>query len=123
MANRKEVLNTILGDNSSFSDMNNDEVGYFVEILKEEMSRRKRESQPVQLRPVVPIEDWIESEYYVGPDVHNLYPYWKQFVVDIFSNKRTVDNRINNVIISGCFTGETEIYLDYNKLILKWRNI
>lgn len=117
MANRKEVLNTILGDNSSFSDMNNDEVGYFVEILKEEMSRRKRESQPVQLRPVVPIEDWIESEYYVGPDVHNLYPYWKQFVVDIFSNKRTVDNRINNVIISGCLTGETEIYLDYNKKI------
>ena len=110
MSDAKETLKTILGDGSSFSDMSKSEIGHFIEILKEEKSRRKRESQPKQIREIVPIEEWIESEYFVGPDVHSLYPYWKNFVVDIFSSKRNESNKINNIIISGSIgTGKSTV--------------
>lgn len=110
MSDAKETLKTILGDGSSFSDMSKSEIGHFIEILKEEKSRRKRESQPKQIREIVPIEEWIESEYFVGPDVHSLYPYWKNFVIDIFSSKRNESNKINNIIISGSIgTGKSTV--------------
>lgn len=49
----------------------------------------------------MPIEDWINSEYMIGPDVHSIYPYWKKFVTNIFSSERTNENKINSVILGG----------------------
>ena len=50
-----------------------------------------------QIREIVPIEEWIESEYYLGREVHNIFPYWKQKTLEVYSSP----DRINQVIITG----------------------
>ncbi len=50
-----------------------------------------------QLRPIVPIEEWLESEYYLGPDHVRLYDFWKEQIAEIFRES----NRYNEVIITG----------------------
>ena len=37
-----------------------------------------------QIRPIVPVREWINSDYYVGRDARKLYPYWKE---DLKSNQ------------------------------------
>ena len=39
-----------------------------------------------QIRPIVPVREWINSDYYVGRDARKLYPYWKDLICDIFEN-------------------------------------
>ena len=51
------------------------------------------------IRPIVPVKEWINDPYFVGPDVENLYPYWKNVIIDIFSRKP--EERINQVIFTG----------------------
>lgn len=96
-----DALVNLLGANSSITDMSKLELEYFIEILKEEQSRRNKASKVRQIRDIMPIEDWIESEYMLGPDASGIYPYWKQFVVDIFRDTRKPTEKINNVLISG----------------------
>ena len=103
-------IESLLGDESSFTSMSPKERSYFMELLQEEMRRRDESSKPIQVRPVVPIEQWITSEYYVGKDVTNVYPYWRDFIVDVFREDRKPEERITQVILSGCFTGDTKVY-------------
>lgn len=49
------------------------------------------------IRPIIPIEQWIEDPYYVGPDVENVYPFWKEEVIRIFQSPVT----INQVVLTG----------------------
>jgi len=35
--------------------------------------------------PIVPIEYWIQSEYYLGPEVDAIYPYWREKIIEYFS--------------------------------------
>lgn len=110
MAGKTDALEQLLGPSSSITDMTKLEREYFIEILKEEQSRRDRTSKAIQIRDIMPIEDWIESEYMLGPDVSGIYPYWKQFVVDIFKGTRPASERINNIIISGSIgTGKSTV--------------
>ena len=39
-----------------------------------------------QIRPIVPVKEWINNDYYVGRDARKLYPYWKDLICDIFEN-------------------------------------
>lgn len=50
-----------------------------------------------QVRPIVPIQEWVNSEYYLGQDVYNIFPFWKDHTVKIFSSPV----KINQVILSG----------------------
>jgi hypothetical protein len=60
------------------------------------------------LREVVPIETWLNEEFYSGPSARQLYPYWKQAIIDVFSSKE----RINEVIITGSIgTGKSTVAL------------
>lgn len=64
------------------------------------------EKKAAKLRDIVPIEEWIESEYYAGPDVLSLYPFWKQHIINIFNSPV----KINEVILTGGLgTGKTTI--------------
>lgn len=94
-------IKNVFGDESSFTSMSPTDRAYFMKILEEESKRRYAESHPIQVREIVPIEKWVESEYYVGPDVVNIYDYWKDFVRDIFRSDRTNENKISQVILSG----------------------
>lgn len=121
-------LESLLGANSSFSSMSSKERAYFAELLQQEMVRRQQESTPVQVREIVPIEKWVESEYYVGPDVAGIYPYWKEFVIDLFRADRKPEEQINQVILSGAIgTGKSTcaelIMLRKLYEISCWKNI
>lgn len=94
-------IESLLGDSSSFTSMSPKEREYFIQILQEEMKRREDTSTPELIRPIVPIETWIESEYYVGKDVHGIYPFWKDFIVDVFREDRKPEEKINQVILGG----------------------
>lgn len=64
------------------------------------------EKKSAKIRNIVPIEEWISSEYYVGPDALSIYPYWKQHIINIFNSPV----RINEVILTGGLgTGKTTI--------------
>lgn len=40
-----------------------------------------------QLRPIVPVSEWVNDPYYVGKDGYEkLYPFWKDLICDIFDN-------------------------------------
>ena len=67
------------------------------------------------LRPVVPIETWLNEEFYSGPSSYQIYPYWKNAIIKVFSSPI----RINEVIITGSIgTGKSTIacYLIVYKL-------
>ena len=53
---------------------------------------------PVQLREIVPVEDWVESGYYSGP-VSHMYDFWKEKIVEV------VNKEINEVIVIGSIGG------------------
>lgn len=75
------------------------------EIRKAYSEMRSSGSAKAKLiRPIVPIREWINSSYYVGSDVENIYPYWKEKLIEIFE----AEDRINQVIISGALgTGKS----------------
>ena len=64
------------------------------------------EKKAARVRNIVPIEKWINDEYYVGPDAVSLYPFWKRHIINIFNSPV----RINEVILTGGLgTGKTTI--------------
>ena len=52
-----------------------------------------------QIREIVPIEEWINSEYYCGADgVKKLYPFWKDLICDIFRDGK---QNYNQIVLTG----------------------
>ena len=54
--------------------------------------------EPVQVREIIPIEEWVESSYYSGP-VCRMYDFWKEKIVEVFRKG------INEVIVIGSIGG------------------
>lgn len=69
-----------------------------------------------QIREIVPIEEWINSEYYCGADVKKLYPFWKDLICDIFRDGKQNYNQI--VLTGGLGTGKSTcgLYIVLRKL-------
>lgn len=85
---------------------------------KEEKSAIKRFSEELKqigsatkaelIRPMVPIEEWIDSSYYVGDLVYTLYPKYKQHIKSIFDADRDESDYIDEIIMSCSIgTGKT----------------
>lgn len=91
----------LLGSSSSYTSMTDKEREYFIALLKEEMHKREESGKYEQIRDIVRIEEWINSDYYIGTDQKSIYPYWKDFIVDIFRDTRKDTEKINSVILSG----------------------
>lgn len=52
-----------------------------------------------QIRPIVPIEQWLNDQYYCGRDcVDKLYPFWKNLICDIFKDGK---QHYNQVVLTG----------------------
>jgi hypothetical protein len=51
------------------------------------------------IREIVPIREWLDDYYYVGPDVDNVYPFWKEKMVEVFD--RPLKEKINQIILTG----------------------
>lgn len=41
------------------------------------------------LRDIEPIESWVNSQYYLGSMAQDLYPYWKDEIIDFFDTGKT----------------------------------
>lgn len=70
-----------------------------------------------QLRPIVPIEKWINDPYYCGKDcVDKLYPFWKDLICEIFKDGKQNYNQI--VLTGGIGTGKSTagLYIILRKL-------
>ena len=83
----------------------------FDSLLNEADFLRDTTMEANLIRPIVPIREWVVSEYYAGPDIKNLYPYWRNHLINIFDESRTAEDKINEIIITGCLTGDTIIPL------------
>ena len=48
-------------------------------------------SEAKLMREVVDIETWLNEEFYSGPAAHQLYPYWKRAIIDVFTSKERIN--------------------------------
>lgn len=81
---------------------NKDELAQ-IKSAYEQMSAATKQKAEL-LRPIIPIREWLNDPYYVGPDVENIYPYWKEKIAEIFES----ETRINQVILTGAIgTGKS----------------
>ncbi len=55
-----------------------------LEGLLADLKRFKEDRAPVQVREIVPIEEWLESPYFVGEDGARLYDVWKDEISKVF---------------------------------------
>jgi hypothetical protein len=77
-----------------------------VDLVDTLVEMKDSEKKAARLRNIVPIEEWINSEYYCGPDALSIYPYWKDHITKIFNSPVM----INEVILTGGLgTGKTTI--------------
>lgn len=81
------------------SFLSSSEMELFKSILEEAKKIKDRGKKAKKIRDVVPIRQWVEDEYYVGPPGMSLYPYWKQKLVEVFDEKRDIP--INELVITG----------------------
>ena len=89
--------------------MTSDEKSYFIELIQEEMERRKNAGKVQQVREVVPIDKFMTS-YYLGPDAQNIYDYWRDVLKDMFNPNRTMEDNITSVVLSGSIgTGKSTV--------------
>ena len=94
-------LEEVFGNDSSFSDLTKAEKEALRQALSIEIKRREEKSRLEQIREIVPISEWLESEYYLGENCRSIYDYWKDLMRDIYDPKRGEIDRINEIIISG----------------------
>ena len=77
-------------------------------VLLDELKSITSNSKAELIRPIVPIDEWIDSEYYLGDLVHTLYPKYKQHIKSIFDPDRDESDYIDEIICkSSIGTGKT----------------
>jgi len=69
------------------------------DILRGIAEYKEEQIKPRQIREILPMERWLDSEYYVGPSGMRLYPYWKEALNKVFNS--TGDTKITEVIVTG----------------------
>ena len=70
-----------------------------------------------QIRPIVPVEQWVNDDYYIGRDGNKLlYPFWKNLICDVFAEGR--QNYTTVVLTGGIGTGKSTVaaYIILRKL-------
>ena len=63
-------------------------------LLESAEQKAQEALKPIQVREIVPIEKWLENEYYVGPDGARIYDFWKEELKDIFGTHAGQYNEI-----------------------------
>lgn len=78
-------------------DLNNKEREQLKAILNKVKDDKYELAKPKQIREIVPVDKWLENEYFVGASGVFIYDKWKQAIKDIYEG----DKVINEVIASG----------------------
>ena len=66
-------------------------------LIDELLAMKEGERKAQLVRKIVPIEEWINNEYYCGAEVFNLYPFWKKHLLNLYNSPV----KINEVILTG----------------------
>lgn len=78
--------------------------------LLRELSTMSGSNTASLVRDIVPIDEWLESPYYVGDLCYELYPRYKQHMRSIFDPDRDESDYIDEVIMrSSIGTGKTSM--------------
>lgn len=73
-------------------------------VVDELLQMKEGERKAQLIRPIVPIREWLNNEYYCGSEVFNLYPFWKEHLIRIYESPVL----INEIILTGGLgTGKT----------------
>jgi len=73
--------------------------------LINELKDISRTSKAELIRPIVPIEEWIDSPYYLGDICYTLYPKYKQHLKSIFDSERDESDYIDEIIMKTSIGG------------------
>ena len=57
------------------------------------------------IRPIEPIEKWVYSEYYIGPDAGSVYDFWRRHLIEVFRSDRKPEDYIDQILIDGSIGG------------------
>ncbi len=82
-----------------------------MDFLDEVIATRKTKIESKLLRPICPIDKWINDPYYTGESGKLLYPFWKNHIVKIFS--RPNDKRINEIVLTGSIGGGKTTFMTF----------
>ena len=74
--------------------------GAYEKLLNEIHSIESATDKATLLRPIVPIDEWINSPYYLGDVSYQLYPKYKQHIRSIFDEERDESDYIDEIIMS-----------------------
>ena len=66
---------------------------------------RSSRTESKLIRPIEPIETWIYSEYYLGPDAGSIYDFWRQHLIEIFRSTRKPEEYIDQILVDGSIGG------------------
>lgn len=67
--------------------------------LINELKEISKTSKAELIRPIVPIEEWVDSPYYLGDICYTLYPKYKQHLKSIFDSERDESDYIDEIIM------------------------
>lgn len=109
-------------ETNSFSALSEYEFDILSQITKDMLDHKADLARLKRVRDIVPIEDWVNDEYYVGEDGMYLYDYWKDQLIDVFG---TSAGKYDEIIVSGgigCRPMVSRVmtsagYLSYNELM------
>lgn len=102
-------------ENDSFTSMTSDEKQALLELFKlteEKYSNNDGKYDFRQVRNILPIDEWLNDDYYV-PFTKYIYPYWKEYIVELFKGQegKNFELPYNEIVVGGCFTGDTKVSL------------
>lgn len=110
----------LAAQSSSLKNLSKKQLLALEQLLEEGINERDNRLKPIQVRDIVPIEQWVNDSYYIGSTGVNLYDYWKEELIDIFREK---DNpQYNEIIIEGglgCVALDTVYEVSLGKYTLK----
>ena len=67
--------------------------------LINELKEISKTSKAELIRHIVPIEEWVDSPYYLGDICYTLYPKYKQHLKSIFDSERNEEDYIDEIIM------------------------
>lgn len=87
-------------------NINKKDFDVVLSVLDKAQEKVNESLEVKQIREMVPIEKWVDNEYYIGKDGARLYDFWKEELIDIFKDGQ----RYNEVILECALgTGKTTV--------------
>lgn len=85
-------------DLSILNKFSKEEILKIINALDITTENNKKQTEPVLIREIEPIERWVNNPYYTGKDGLKLFQFWKDVLIEIFGTHK---GQYNEIIIEG----------------------